>query len=194
MFEIMENFLRKHFETIISLADEEFAYIEQHFTTKRLRKHQFLVQAGEPVNNIFLTVKGCLKSYYLDDDGKEHILLFAMEGWWISDFQAYADKTNAKVFVDCLEDSEFFVLSRENQIKICAELHKIEHFFRIRSNMAYLTAEQRILSLINNKAEDRYEQFIKQYPRLLQRLPKRVIAAYLGVSRETLSRFKPPKR
>jgi len=179
--------LRKHFEKITPVTDAEFDYILSHFVVKKFKKHQFLIQAGSAVPSDFFVVKGLLRAYYINEDGKEHILQFAMEDWWISDYQAYFNKTEATLNVDCLEEVEVLCLSIQNRDKLCAELHKIEHFFRRKSNAGYIALQRRILCLLNNNAKERFEQFLTQYPSLLQRLPKTLIASYLGVSRETLS-------
>jgi CRP-like cAMP-binding protein len=181
--------LRTHFEKITPLTDQEFDYILSHFTTKKLKKHQYLVQEGDYVPNDFFVVKGLLKAYFTNDEGKEHILQFGLEDWWITDYQAYFSQTKANLNIDCVEDSEILCLSLQNRDKICAELHKIEHFFRRKSNLGYVALQRRILTLLNNNAKERYDQLLAQNPNLFQRVPKALIASYLGVSRETLSRF-----
>ena len=181
--------LRQHFEKIISLTDQEFDYIFSHFTTKKLKKHQFLIQESNDVINDYFVVKGLLKAYYVDNAGKEHIMQFAMEDWWISDYQAYLSKTKATLNVDCIEDVELLCLSLHNRNKICSELHKIEHFFGQKSNTGYVALQRRLLSQLSNNAEERYRQLFSQYPNLFQRVSKTLIASYLGVTRETLSRF-----
>ncbi|WP_177764914.1 Crp/Fnr family transcriptional regulator [Flavobacterium sp. I3-2] len=185
----MNKELRQHIEKIVSLTDSEFDFVLSHFTTKQFKKHQFLVQESNYVTNDFWVVKGLVKAYHSDIDGKEHIMQFAMEDWWITDYQAYFNQTKATLNVSCLEGTEVLCLSLENRDKICAELHKIEHFFRKKSNAGYVALQRRILSLLNSNAKERYDQFLVQYPSLLQRVPKTLIASYLGVSRETLSRL-----
>jgi len=181
--------LRQHFEKMIPLSDQEFDYLLSHFTTKKLRKHQFLVQEGDFVMNDYFVVKGLLKAYHTDQEGKDHILQFAMEDWWITDYQAYFSQSPASLTIDCVEEVELLCLSLQNRDKICAELHKIENFFRRKSNSGYIALQRRILSLLNSNAKERYEQLLQQYPGLFQRVPKTLIASYLGVSRETLSRL-----
>jgi CRP-like cAMP-binding protein len=181
--------LRRHFEKITPLTDQEFDYILSHFTTKKLKKHQFLIQEGDNVTNDYFVVKGLLKAYHVDKEGKEYIMQFAMEDWWVTDYQAYFSQTKATLNIDCIEEVEILCLSLHNRDKICADLHKIEHFFRRKSNMGYVALQRRILSMLNSNAKERYEQLLLQYPTLFQRVPKTLIASYLGVSRETLSRF-----
>lgn len=188
--QIMSELLRRHIEKITPLTDNEFEYILSHFTPKKYKKHQFLVQEDFPVVNDFFVTKGLLKASYTNpDDGKEHILQFAWEDWWITDYQAYFNETAATLVIDCIEDVEVLCLSLHNREKICADLHKIEHFFRRKSNAGYVALQRRILSLLNSSAEERYHQLLATYPQLFQRVPKTLLAAYLGVSRETLSRL-----
>jgi CRP-like cAMP-binding protein len=185
----MSQLLRQHIESITPLTDGEFDYILSHFTTRKIKKHQFLLQQGDPVTNDYWVVSGLLKAYHANEEGREHILQFAMENWWVTDYQAYFNQTLSSLYIDCIEDAEVLCLSLYNREKICAELHKMEHFFRKKSNAGYVALQRRILSLLNNNTKERYEQLLHQYPILLQRVPKTLIAAYLGVSRETLSRL-----
>lgn len=181
--------LRQHFEKITPLTDQEFDYILPHFTIKKLKKHQYLIQEDDSVINDYFVVKGLLKASHIDNEAKEHIMQFAMEDWWVTDYQAYFSQTKATLYIDCIENAELLCLSLQNRDKICAELHKIEHFFRRKSNFGYVALQRRILSLLNSNAKERYEQLLLQYPSLFQRVPKTLIASYLGVSRETLSRL-----
>lgn len=185
----MSDILRRQIEKITPLTDSEFDYILSHFSSKKLKKHQYLVQEGDGVENDFFVTKGLLKSYYVSPEGKEHIMQFAMEDWWITDYQAYFNQTTSTVNIDCIEATEVLCLSLYNREKLCSEMHKIEHFFRKKSNAGYVALQRRILSLLNSSAKERYEELLRQYPTLFQRVPKTLIASYLGVSRETLSRI-----
>jgi CRP-like cAMP-binding protein len=190
----MKDLLRAHFEKLIDLTDSEFEYISSHFTHKKLRKHQFLIQEGEMVKTEFFVVKGCLKSYMVDSDNKMHVLQFALPDWWITDYHALYKQIPSSLYIDPVESAEVLVISLEDKEKLCSELHKVEHFFRKKTNLGYVGLQQRVLGLINTNARDRYEQLIKQYPALFQMVPKQLIASYLGVTRETLSRlYKNPK-
>ncbi|MBC3789111.1 Crp/Fnr family transcriptional regulator [Spirosoma utsteinense] len=185
----MEEVLRRQIEKIVTLTDEEFRFVLTHFTARTVKKHQYVVQAGDPAPNDHFVVKGLLKSFYTDDLGKTHILQFAMEDWWISDPQAYHNKVNATLHIDCLEDTQLFFISIDNREKLCVELQKMEYFFMKKTTAGYIALQRRILSLMSQKAEERFNQFIQLYPTLLQRVPKALIASYLGISRETLSRM-----
>jgi CRP-like cAMP-binding protein len=148
----MQAKLRQHIEEIIPLTDDEFVFILSHFSFKKVKKHQFLIQEGDPVNYSYFVASGLLKLSHTDANDKEHILHFAMEDWWVSDYKAYFSGTKATMSLDCLE-------------------------------------EQRVLSLLSTSAKERYDQLLMQYPSLIQRINKSLLASYLGVSRETQSRL-----
>ncbi|WP_153798711.1 Crp/Fnr family transcriptional regulator [Foetidibacter luteolus] len=186
----MSNQLRQHFEKITPLTDSEFEYLLSHFVPKKLKKHQFLVQDGSHVSDDYFVLSGLLKASYVNPgDGKEHILQFAWEDWWITDYQAYFNQAKATLGITCIQDTQVLALSLYNREKICAEMHKVEHFFRRKSNAGYVALQRRILSLLTSSAKERYDQLLASYPELFQKVPKTLIASYLGVSRETLSRF-----
>jgi CRP-like cAMP-binding protein len=112
-----------------------------------------------------------------------------MKNWWASDYAALYNQTPATIHVDCVLDATVLSLSNENREKLCREIHEVEHFFRLRTNKGYVASQKRLLSTMNNNVKSRYEELIRQYPDLYNLLPKNLIAAYLGVSRETLSRL-----
>ncbi len=184
----MKQKLRQQIEEIAPLTDEEFSYIADHFTEKRFKKNQFVVQEGMPVPNDYWVVSGCLKAFVIDGSGKEHIIQFAMEDWWITDYEAYFNEVPASINIDCIEDCELLALTVENRRKICREYHKMDRFFSVKFNYGYIRLQQRILSLLTQSAEERYRNLIDEFPELVQRVPKKYLAAYLGLSRETLSR------
>lgn len=185
----MQNKLREHIEKIVPLSDDEFAFLCTHFTIKKFKKHQFLIQEGEDVKYFYFVVSGLLKLVHTDETGKEHIVAFAMEDWWEGDFYAYYTQNKATMSLECLEDTEVFCLLLEDYKKLCDGLQKMERFFLEKANFGFIASQRRILSLLTSNAKERYEQFLKQYPSLVQRVPKSLLAAYLGVSRETLSRL-----
>lgn len=185
----MSLILRQQIEKIVQLTDAEFDYVLAHFVTKKFKKNQFVVQEGQAVENDFFILSGCLKSYSTDANGKEHIIQFGMQDWWITDYQAYYNQTTATVNIDCIEESQLLCLSYTNREKLCAEMHKMEHFFRKKTNKRNVALQERILSLLSSNAKERYDKLLEQYPQLFQKVPKQLIASYIGVTRETLSRF-----
>ena len=181
--------LRHHIEEIIPLTDEDFDFILGHFEISKKRRHQYLVQEGEIVDKEYWILNGCVKSYFLDEDGKEHILQFGMENWWITDYESFVKQTPSKIYIDCLEECELLYISFEDREKLTTQLHKMERFWAKKSKFGRIALQNRILSLLKNSAKERYDLLLEQYPKLFQRVPKKLIASYLGVSRETLSRL-----
>ncbi len=185
----MSELLKNQFKKIIEINDDEYDYILSHFISKKFKKHQFLVQEDQDVVYDYFVLSGCIKSYYTDENDKMHILLFGTQDWWITDYEAYYFKKKARVNIDCLEETEVLCLSLENREKLCKEFHRIEHFFRKKTNRRNVALQNRILTLLSSSAKERYEKFVQDYPSLVQKLPKHILASYLGVTRETLSRF-----
>lgn len=185
----MQDKLRQHIEKIVPLTDDEFTFVLAHFTSKKAKKREWLIQEGKEVKNVYFVVSGLLKLVYRDELGKEFIVSFAMEDWWESDYLAYYTKTKATMSLQCLEDTEVYCLALEDYHELCAGLHKMEHFFLEKSNRGHIGSQQRILSFLTLSAKERYEHLLKRYPSLFQRVSKTLLASYLGVSRETLSRL-----
>ncbi len=120
----MSQLLFQQIETIIQIKDKEFDYNFSHFSKKKFKKHQFVIQEGENVPNDYFILNGCLKSYFTDINGKEHILQFGMQDWWFTDYQAYYNQTKATINIDCIENSELLCLSfenRENPVPKCTK-------------------------------------------------------------------------
>lgn len=185
----MKADLRKHFEKSISLTDDEYAFVISHFTAKKYKKHQFLIQKDEEVKYSYFVISGLLKLVFTADSGKEHVVSFAMEDWWESYYYAFYTQTKATMSLECLEDTEVLCCTLEDYKKLCAGLPKIESFFLEKATFGFLGSQRRIISWQTSNSKERYEQLLKQYPTLFQRVPKSLIASYLGVSRETLSRL-----
>jgi len=181
--------LRLHIEQTVALTDEEFEGICTHFTFKKFKKHQFLIQEDEAVKYCYFIVSGLLKLVFTEKSAKQHIVSFAMDNWWESDFQAYFTKSKATLSLECIEPTEVLCLSIDHYEKLCASQPKVEHFILKMAHFGNIASQQRIISLLTSSAEERYAQWIKMYPQLVNRIPKTLLAAYLGVSRETLSRI-----
>jgi CRP-like cAMP-binding protein len=181
--------LKENIDKITPLSQDELDFVLSHFISKRFLKHQFLVQEGSYVDYDFFIIDGLIKSSHVNEDGKEHILQFATAGQWITDPQAFHHKTKATLNVHCVETSSTLAISLENKEKLCAALPKMEYFFRKKTTEEYILLQRRTLCLISNNARDRYEDLLQNYPGIVQRVPKTMIASYLGVSRETLSRL-----
>ncbi len=183
------SILKKHVSELVDMEESEFESIAAYFQPVYRKKHQFLVQSGYDVGYEYFVVKGCIKSSVLDEYGKEHIVQFAMENWWITDYYAFVHQEKARMNIDCLEDCELLAISYQDRKTICKTSHNMEHFWATKTKYGYAALQNRILGLIKDSAKVRYENLIQQYPTLIQRVPKKYIASFLGVSRETLSRL-----
>jgi CRP-like cAMP-binding protein len=181
--------LKETISKTITLSDEQFEYVFSHFKEQHFTKGQTIISAGDKVNQEYFVIEGCLKSFYINEDVKMFILQFSMPTWWASDFEALYSGEKAKINVDCITDATVLALSNEDREKLCSEIHAMEHFFRWRTNKGYVATQKRLLSFMNNDTKHRYEELLSLYPQLYNLVPKQLIAAYLGVSRETLSRL-----
>ena len=187
-----KEIIKTHIPKTALLTDEQFDYFFSHFKSQRFHKGQVIISKGDMVDHEYFVVSGCLKSFFINDEQKMFILQFAMSTWWTTDFNALYNQTKATINLDCITDAEVLSLSNADREKVCKELHSVEHFFRWRTNKGFLATQKRLLSVMNNNVKDRYEELLKQYPELYNIVPKNLIAAYLGVSRETLSRLYHP--
>lgn len=181
--------LRKHIEAITPVSDEEFEHIKTFFTLKKVKKHQYLIQEGDEATFEYLVMSGIFRIFHLDNEGKEHIVQFAGENWWMADYHAYFNQKKASLHITCMEEGEVLCLKLYGREKLSSGLHKMEHFFRVKLTRGYVAQQQRIISLLSGTPQQRYEEFSELYPHILQKIPRKYIAEYLGVSRETLSRL-----
>ena len=184
-----KEILQKHLSQFVSLTEEQLEYVFSHFTLITLKKGQMLLSEGTPIEQEYFVLDGCLKAFYVNDSMKMFILQFAMPNWWVSDYNALYSHQKATINIDCITNATVLAISNENREKICSEIHEVEHFFRWRTNKGYVAVQKRLLSFMNNDVKFRYEELLSMYPQLYNLVPKNLIAAYLGVSRETLSRL-----
>lgn len=184
-----KEILKKHIAQTATLTDEQFDYFFSHFKPQFYKKGETLIHVGQVVECEYFVVSGCVKAFFVNDEIKTYILQFAMPTWWTSDYAAMYNHTNATITVDCITDADVLCLSGADRERLCSELHPLEHFFRWRTNRGYVASQKRLLSFMNNDTKARYEELLALYPQLYNLVPKHLIAAYLGVSRETLSRL-----
>lgn len=184
-----QDILRAHLAKTITLTDDEFDYFFSFFKPQFFKKGETIISVGDRVDSEYFVVDGCLKTFYVNDDQKMFILQFATSTWWASDYSALNDGDLATVNVDCIIDTEVLSITSADREKLCSEIYQLSYFFRWRSHKGYVASQKRLLSFMNNDAKHRYEELMKMYPLLYNIVPKKLIAAYLGVSRETLSRL-----
>lgn len=159
------------------------------FEAETFRKKELIIRENETVDYVYFIISGLVKLSYHDSEAKEHIISFAMEVWWETDYMAFYTQTKATQTLQCLEKTMVMKLSFENYQKLLKEIPMMAEFFLNKAVNGHIANQRRILSLMTLNAIARYEQFLQHYPSLLQRIPKTTLASYLGLSRETLSRL-----
>ena len=182
-------FFRK-FNERVSLTSEEEKLIKQLLTPKKLRKKQYLLQEGDTGKSICFVEKGALRSYVLDEKGNEHITAFAFEGYTIGDLYSFMNAAPATLNIDALEDCELVLLSKSAHDELLQKLPKYETYIRLLLTDAYIMLQRRMTNMISLPIEERYIAFSEMYPTIFQRVPQHMIASFMGLSAETLSRVR----
>lgn len=182
--------LLKHLQEKVELTDNDRKRIPMFFEHKKIRKRQFLIQEGDFCKNLTFVSEGIIKSYTLDDKGNEHISLFAWEGWWVSDFRSFICGEKSILSIDAIEDSEVLLISKPNYERLLEEIPVMERYFRILYQNSLVTKDRRLISSNTYSAEEKYKELVSMYPQIPQRIPQHLIASYLGVTPETISRIK----
>ena len=186
----MFDLLFQHIQQHVILSKDEQAFIKTQLIPKKLRRRQYFLQAGDVCEYTAFVNKGCLRSYTVDDAGEEHILQFAMENHWISDIQSFQTQTPSNHNIDALEDSELLLMSVTTSENLMNQVPKMERYIRILQQNNLIVTQARVESIMSRTAEARYLSLLEQYPTLFQRVPQHMIASYLGLKPETLSRVR----
>jgi len=186
----MYELIRSHIARYITLTEDEFNFFTSLLKHHKVRRKQYLHQAGEPCRYESFVIKGCLRAYSVDDKGQEHVLQFAMEDWWIGDLHSFLTGATSVYNIDALEDSEVLQLNKDSLEKLYKEVPKFERFFRLIIQNAFIASQQRVSGTMSERAEDRYNEFINKYQQLEQRIPQHQVASYLGITPEFLSRIR----
>ena len=187
---LMYDRLREHVSKLVPLSDDEFPACTSLLIPKRIRKGAYLTQEGEVSKYLSFVTKGCLRSYAISKKGEEHVVQFAMEGWWISDLYSFLSGKPGEYFIDALEESDVLLIDSPSYEKLCTTVPKFERYFRILLQNNYIATHRRVLASISLSAEERYLQMLDDYPTITQRVAQRQIASYLGITPEALSRIR----
>ena len=188
----MDNFqpLLDYINRVIELTEEEEQKICSLISYRKLLKGQYFLQQGDVCKFSGFVVSGCTKTFFVDEEGQEHIVMFSVEDWWTSDMGSYISQKPADFNVQCLENTTLIQLSYENQEEILREIPKLERFFRLIIERAFVASQKRIVRNLSMSAKDRYLHFRNVYPKIEQRIPQYLIASYLGITKEFLSKIK----
>jgi CRP-like cAMP-binding protein len=186
----MYDLLYEKISEKITITNEEFEYCKTLFIPKKLRKRQYLLQEGDVCKYTAFVDKGLLRSYTVDDKGDEHILQFAMEGWWTSDLSSFLTEEPSLFNIEALEESQLLLITKPSWELLLQKIPAFERFFRILIQNNLIATQKRLIGSLSETAEEKYNKLVNTYPDCIQRVPQHMIASYLGITRETLSRLR----
>jgi CRP-like cAMP-binding protein len=174
----------------LQLTKDEESYFVSFLKERKIKRKQFILRENEICEDSIFVTNGCLRSYTVDQNGFEHILQFAPPDWWIADMYSLISQKPGNLNIEAIEDSDVLLLSRKNQEKLFTGVPKFERFFRIITENSLVASRQRVLDSMSLTAQQRFAAFCHQYPTLIEHLPQKLIASYIGVTPEFLSKVK----
>jgi len=186
MFEVLFSKV----EEKIKLNDSEKEICKALFSPKKLRRRQYILQQDDICKNLIFVEKGILRSYSIDNKGNEHIIQFAPEGWWISDVYSFLTGEAAVYNIEAIEDSELLLISKSSLDELYERVPKFERYFRLLSQANMVATHRRLTSTLSASADEKYLRLHSAYPNIVARVPQHMIASYLGITHETLSRVR----
>ena len=175
---------------IIELSTDEEQLFLSKTEVKTYKAKTILLNSGEICHNSYFVNSGLLRSFTINDAIVTHVLSFACEGWWISDMYSLLSQKPGNLFIEVVEDAEVVVLSKKNQEELYFQIPKMERFFRVLIENALIASQERVLDNLSLSAEERYDKFSQKYPALIQKIPQKQIAAYIGVTPEFFSKMR----
>lgn len=174
----------------VLLSEAEQKLVKTFFSPKKIRKKQYLLQEGNICRHLAFVEKGLLRSYNVDEKGIEHMIHFAWEGWWMADMLSFLSIEPSTYHIDAIEDAELLLISRNDFEEMLLKVPVMERYFRILFQNNIISKERRLISSISNTAEEKFIHLSATNPELIKRIPQQLVASYLGITPETLSRIK----
>lgn len=181
---------RAYCETKGDFSEQEYAVMQGLLIPKKMSKGEFLLREGEICRYGAFVASGCLRSYTVDDRGKEHILQFSPENWWTGNLESYRAGTPSTYFIDAIEDSDVLLQDQASFENMMEKIPTFASMFHRGIQKSSSVKDQRIISSLSASAEERHVAFLEKYPSIVQRVPQHMLASFLGVSPETLSRIR----
>jgi CRP-like cAMP-binding protein len=175
---------------IVTLSPEEELLFLSKIETKHYKAKTIILHAGEVCKHSYFVNSGLLRSFTINDNIVEHVLSFACEGWWIGDMYSLLSQKPGHLFIEVSEDAEVVLLSKENQEELYHLIPKLERFFRIIVENSLVAYQERLMDNLSLTAEERFDKFCKKYPTLIQKVPQKQIASFIGVTPEFFSKMK----
>lgn len=188
-----KELLVAHLQKVVEVSIEEAETFASCFKLTAIKKGQYVVQPGFTAKYKNYVFKGAFRAYVIDDAGNDHTVSFAIEDWWISDYNSYIYQQPATMFVVALEDSLVLQLEYDKEQQLKSSHHRLETFFRIVAERGLAFHQRRIISNLMHSAEERYDYFLEKYPAIASRVPQYTLASYLGMTKQFLSRIRHKK-
>ncbi|HKB44474.1 MAG TPA: hypothetical protein VKC90_08790 [Chitinophagaceae bacterium] len=188
MHESLIKYIKNHSKT--QLTEHDVEVIKKTFILKKLRKRQFFLQEGEVCKFYAFIVKGATRQYSVDENGVEHIIRLSIENWWLGDRESHIRSTPSVYNIDVWEDTDFLQVTRADTLSQLHLIPAINEMERILDENYAIASQKRLNAHISWSAEKRYTDLVNTYPQFLQRFPLHIIASYLGITKETLSRIR----
>jgi CRP-like cAMP-binding protein len=186
--QFIENINKK-----VVLSPDELQILLSEFKIRKVKKRQFIVQPEFVNKQRTYVLQGAFRSYVVDEKGSEHTIQFAIEDWWIADYNSYIYQTPATMFVIALEDSVILQINYEAEQKLKASAYNFEKLFRLMAEKSAAFYSRRIVAMLTQNAEQRYNEFLDKFPEVAQRLPQYALASYLNMTTEFLSKIRNEK-
>lgn len=186
----MHEYLYQKIKETISINEEEFEFAKTLFLPKKLRRKHFILQEGEVSKYSIFVEKGILRTYTIDEKGNEHTLQLASEGWWAADLYSFFTNEPSSFYIEALENCELLLISKASWDELMDKVPAFERYFRILIQNNLVSTQRRLMSTLSQTAEEKYVNLIASRPDLLQRVPQTIIASFLGMTPETLSRIR----
>lgn len=179
-----------HIRKFVQLTAEEAHLLCEKLEPVKLKKKQYLLEAGERCHGNYFVLKGCMRLYIINPKLNEQILQFGIENWWITDQDSLMTGQPSDCYIQAIEQSELLFLSERNRVELCEKIPHLESYFRMMLQKAYVAAQRRIGFIFNQTDEERYRSFTSQFPGFVQRVPQYMLASYLGFTPQFLSRLR----
>lgn len=182
--------LSENLRRLAPLTDAELATIAAAYAPQHVAKKDMLQQAGEVNDHEWYVVKGCLRTYFIDEKGKEITLSFAPEGWWVGDLASFSQRMPSRFYIQALEDTGLLAIRSDEKERLFAEVPRLERAFRLAVQRHLSALQDRFVNALSSPAEVCYTDFLQKYPGLSERVPQQIIASYVGITPEFLSKLR----
>lgn len=182
--------LRKNLLSKAEFTDSELDSILEKFKKKEIPKKKFLLFSGSTCNFVAYILDGCMRSYTIEDDGREKVLQLAIEDYWISDVKAFLTNEPAELIIEAIEPTQVLLLYRDDLETLFKQIPGLEKYFRILYQNAYINLQNRLHSFVKLSAKERYLNLVKDHPQIVQRVPLVHLSSYIGATPETISRIR----